>query len=218
MVTVMQHERVVHYRHGELVDVLEPGRHRFWTTGHSFSSVDTRVQLFDVRPQEIPTADGINVKVSASARLTVVDPVAHVGYSTDPHGLVYDAVKSWLRDTVHLLTLEDVLAGVTVEGTPATVLAAASAAGFEIYDLAVRDVVVPAEIRRAAEELVTARQQAQVALERTRGEVAVLRAQANSAQILEDHPALAAIRLVETAAAHGGTVVVERPATGRPSA
>ena len=31
--------------------------------------------------------------------------------------------------------------------------------------------------------------------------------------VLEDHPALAAIRPAETAASHGGTVIIERPAT-----
>ncbi|MET0929501.1 MAG: SPFH domain-containing protein, partial [Aeromicrobium sp.] len=160
MVTVMRHERVVHYRHGELVDVLPPGRHHFWSTGHTFVPVDTRVQLFDVRPQEVPTADGISVKVSASARLTIVDPVAHVDYASDPHGLVYDAAKTWLRETVRVHTLEQLLAGITVDTVPPAIVAAAASTGFEITDFGVRDVLVPAEIRRAAENLLTAQQQA----------------------------------------------------------
>lgn len=221
MVTVMTHERVVHYRHGRLVDVLEPGRHRFWTSGHVFTRVDTRVQVFEVRPQEIPTSDGIVVKVSASARVAVVDPVAHLEHAVDPHAIVYDAVKAWLRDTVHLHTLDEVLAGIVVETVPAPIAEAATSAGYALTDFSVRDVIVPAEIRRAAEELVTVRQQAQVALERARGEVAATRALANGAKILEDHPLLASIRLAETAASHGGTVVIERPAdrpTQRPLA
>ncbi|KQX75459.1 hypothetical protein ASD10_09910 [Aeromicrobium sp. Root472D3] len=212
MVTVMTHERVVHHRHGALVDVLEPGRYRFWTTGHTFTRVDTRVQVFDVRPQETPTSDGISVKVGANALVAVVDPVAHVEHAVDPHAVVYDAVKAWLRDTVRQHTLEQVLTGIVVETVPPAVAAAAAATGYAVTDFAVRDVIVPAEIRRAAEELVTARQQAQIGLERARGEVAVTRALANGAKVLEDHPLLASIRLVETAARHGGTVVVERPA------
>lgn len=211
MVTVMPHERVVHHRHGVLVDVLEPGRHRFWTTGHEFTRIDTRVQLFEVRPQEIATSDGITVKVGAAARLTVVDPVAHLAYASDPHAIVYDAVKAWLRDIVHVMTLDEVVAGITVDQTPGPVLDAATATGFSITDFAVRDVLVPAEIRRAAEELVTASRQGQVELERARAEVAVTRALANSAKILEEHPLLATLRLVETAASRGGTIVIERP-------
>ncbi len=212
MVTVMTHERVVHHHHGALVGVLEPGRHRFWTTGHTFTRVDTRVQVFEVRPQETPTSDGISVKVGASARIAVVDPVAHVEHAVDPHAIVYDAVKAWLRETVRQHTLDEVLAGLVVDAVPPAIADAAAATGYAITDFAVRDVIVPAEIRRAAEELVTARQQAQIGLERARGEVAATRALANGAKILEDHPLLASIRLAETAASRGGTVIIERPA------
>lgn len=211
MVTVMRHERLVHYRHGALVGVLGPGRHRFWSRGHAFRRVDTRVQLFDVRPQEIPTSDGISVKVSAAARLTIADPVVYLEYTSDPHAYVYDAIKSWLRETVHSRNLDEVVAGITVEETPSSLVAAAAEVGFDITAFGVRDVLVPGEVRRAAEELVTTRQRAAIALEQARSEIAVLRALANGAKVLEDHPALAAIRLAETAASHGGTVIIERP-------
>ncbi|NRQ50316.1 SPFH domain-containing protein [Aeromicrobium stalagmiti] len=210
-ITVMRHERVVHYRHGALVGVLEPGRHRIRGRGHTLRTIDTRVRLFEVRPQEIPTADGVTVKVSAAAQVQVADPVAHLEHTADPHAFLYDAVKAWLRETVHALTLDEVVAGIRVDETPLSIAAAASAAGYTLTDFGVRDVVVPAEIRRATEELVTAQRQAQVALERARSEVAVLRAMANSAKVLEDHPLLATLRLAETAASHGGQVIIERP-------
>lgn len=211
MVTVMPYERFVHYRHGALIDVLEPGRHRIWGSGHTYERIDTRVQLFEVRPQEVPTSDGINVKVSAAAQLRVVDPVAHVEHAADPLAFLYDAVKTWLRDEIRARTLDEVVAGITVDQPPAQIAAAASATGCEITDFGIRDVLIPGEIRRASEELITAQRQAQVALERARSEVAVMRAMANSAKILEDHPMLASLRLAETAASHGGTVIIERP-------
>ncbi|GAA3530163.1 hypothetical protein GCM10022234_29210 [Aeromicrobium panaciterrae] len=211
MVTVMPYERCVHYRHGKLDGVLEPGKHRFWGLGHDLVPVDVRVQLFDVRPQEVPTSDGITVKVSASARTQVVDPVAFHEFTEDPHGFVYDAVKTWIRTTVHALNLDEVIAGITVDQTPTEVASAAAAVGLEITGFGVRDVLIPGEIRRATEDLVTTRQRSHIALEQARTDVAVLRALANSAKVLEDHPALAAVRLAETAATHGGTVIIERP-------
>lgn len=211
MVTVMPYERYVHYRHGQLAGVIEPGKHRLRGFGHNFVPVDVRVQLFEVRPQEVPTSDGITVKVSASARTKVVDPVAFIEFTEDPHGYVYDAIKTWIRATIHGMTLDDVVTGVTVDETPDEIAAAASAVGFEISNFGVRDVVIPGEIRRATEELVTTRQRSHIALEQARTDVAVLRALANSAKVLEDHPALAAVRLAETAASHGGTVIIERP-------
>jgi regulator of protease activity HflC (stomatin/prohibitin superfamily) len=211
MITVMPYERYVHYRHGKLVGVVKPGKRRFWGFGHRLVPVDVRVQLFEVRPQEVPTSDGITVKVSAVARTQVVDPVAFNEFTQDPHGYVYDAIKSWIRATVHGLTLDEVIAGIAVEETPADVAAAAASVGFDITDFGVRDIVIPGEIRRATEELVTTRQRSHIELEQARTDVAVLRALANSAKVLEDHPALAAVRLAETAASHGGTVIIERP-------
>lgn len=213
MVTVMPYERYVHYRRGKLEGVLEPGRHRFWSTGHDFIPVDLRVRLFDVKPQEVPTSDGITVKVSASARLKVVDPVAFHEFTEDSYAYVYDAVKTWLRETVHAHTLDEVITGISVEETPTDVEESARVAGFEISGFGIRDILIPADIRRATEELVTTRQQSQIALERARSEVAVLRSLANSAKVLEDHPLLATIRLAETAGSHGGTVIIERPST-----
>lgn len=213
MITVMPYERYVHYRHGKLAGVVEPGKHRFWGFGHALVPVDTRVQIFEVRPQEVPTSDGITVKVSAAARTRVVDPVAFIEFTEDPHGYLYDAIKSWIRATVHGLTLDEVIAGIDVADTPEGIATAAASVGFELTDFGVRDVVIPGEIRRATEELVTTRQRSHIALEQARTDVAVLRALANSAKVLEDHPALAAVRLAETAASHGGTVIIERPAT-----
>lgn len=63
-------------RRGKFVDVLEPGRHRFWWLGHDFFPMDMRSQLVSVPPQEIATSDGVTVKVSATLRIRVVDPVA----------------------------------------------------------------------------------------------------------------------------------------------
>ncbi|MFI5428135.1 SPFH domain-containing protein [Aeromicrobium sp. UC242_57] len=207
----MPYERFVHYRHGAFVDVLEPGRHRIWGFWSHLPPPRHPRELFEVRPQEVPTSDGINVKVSAAAQLRIVEPVAHVEHAADPQAFLYDAVKTWLRDEVRARTLDEVLAGITVDQTPAAIAAAATEIGCEISDFGIRDVLIPGEIRRASEELVAAQRQAQVALERARSEVAVMRAMANSAKILEDHPMLASIRLAETAASHGGTVIIERP-------
>lgn len=211
MVIVMPYELVLRYRKGKLDRVLEPGKHRSFGFGIRHVKVDTRLRVLDIRPQEIPTSDGITVKVSAVLQLRVADPVAWHQVAEDPKGIVYDAAKTALRDVVRELTLDEASAGIASESVPDVIASAALSVGFEIVRFEIRDVVVPGEIRRAHDELITARQQSQVALERARSEVAVLRALANSAKILEDHPVLASLRLAETVGGAGGTVVIERP-------
>jgi len=207
----MPYEKVLRYRRGRLDELLEPGHHRAFGLGIRYVHVDTRLRIIDIRAQEIPTADGISVKVSAGIHIRVTDPVAYNQVAEEPESIVYDAAKTALRDIVRVLPLDEAATGIATETVPEVIAAAAASVGIGIVKFEIRDVVVPGEIRRANDELVSSRQQSQIALEKARSEVAVLRALANSAKVLEDHPVLASLRLAETVGEHGGTVVIERP-------
>ena len=86
--------------------------------------------------------------------------------------------------------------------------AAAEAVGVAIDSLALRDVMVPAELRRAAADVVTARTQGQAVLERARSEVAATRALANAARMIAEQPALLQLRTLQAVEAGGATVVL----------
>ncbi len=77
-----------------------------------------------------------------------------------------------------------------------------------VESLALRDVMVPAELRRAAAEVAMARAQGQAALERARGEVAATRALANAARMVADQPALLQLGTLQAIEAGGATVVL----------
>ena len=68
--------------------------------------------------------------------------------------------------------------------------------------------MLPGEIRAAALELATAQHRAAVLLEQARAETAALRSMANAAKLLDDHPALARLRLVQ-AAGPGSRLVLQ---------
>lgn len=212
MVTVMPYKRVLHYRRGAFVDVLEPGRHRVWGTGHRLHQVDVRSQLLPLSAQQVPTGDGVIVKVSASLVWHVVDPRAWHESSVDPDALLHDVAKAALRDGMRSRDLDSWLSSPDALDLLPHVADAAARLGVAVEDYSVRDVVLPTELRRAREELLTATTRAQVALESARAQTAVLRHLANAGDVLEQHPALAALKLAETAGEHGGTVVIERPA------
>jgi regulator of protease activity HflC (stomatin/prohibitin superfamily) len=75
----------------------------------------------------------------------------------------------------------------------------AAGVGVKVREVVVRDVILPIDIRRAATELVAAKAQGLAALEAARSESAALRSLANSAKLLDAHPALAQLRLVQAA-------------------
>ncbi|ROR91983.1 SPFH domain-containing protein [Nocardioides aurantiacus] len=197
--TVHVGESLVVQRAGRASTALGPGRHpRPWRG--RVRRVELREQLTRVPTQEVPTADGVAVKVSAVLRWRVVDPVRHVEAAVEPVEVVYLAVQVALREVLAALPLDEVAARVrTVAAEPLLAAArrAGATTGVEVLEVVVKDVVLPAEVRSAYAEVVTGRQRAVVQLEAARAETAALRSLANGAKLLDEHPALARLRIVQ---------------------
>lgn len=201
---------VVRYRNGRAVEVLAAGEHpRGWQIRDVV--VDVRQSWLQLALQEIPTNDGVPVRVSAAVSLSVDDPVLYLERSEDPRGNVYLATQVALRERLARLTVEDLVArrvALPVADVRAVAAAAGEAVGLTVHDVVVKDVLLPAEVRAAGVELATARQRAAIQLEAARAETAALRAQANAAKLLDDHPALARLKLLQ-AAPYGSKLVLK---------
>jgi regulator of protease activity HflC (stomatin/prohibitin superfamily) len=209
-IVVQEWERVLVYRDGRFTEVIGAGRHRRRRWRRRYVRVSIRPRLIAVPGQEVLTADGLAVKVSLTVAVSTVDPRRWYETVDVPDAFVYSALQVALREVVAAGTLEELLAG---RGTLADqvrerVGAAAEAVGVAIESLALRDVMVPAEIRRAAADVVTARAQGQAVLERARSEVAATRALANAARMIAEQPALLQLRTLQAVEAGGATVVL----------
>ena len=73
MLRQLRHEFIVfesqvglHYADGKLRGVLPPGRHVFWRKHVMVDNVDTRLQHVVVASQEVLTADGAAIRLSAT--------------------------------------------------------------------------------------------------------------------------------------------------------
>jgi regulator of protease activity HflC (stomatin/prohibitin superfamily) len=209
-IVVQEWERVLVYRDGRFTEVMGPGRHRRRRWHRRYVRLSIRPRLIAVPGQEVLTADGLAVKVSLTVAVSTADPRRWYETVDVPDAFVYSALQVALREVVSAGTLEELLAG---RGTLADqvrerVGAAAEAVGVAIDSLALRDVMVPAEIRRAAADVVTARAQGQAVLERARSEVAATRALANAARMIAEQPALLQLRTLQAVEAGGATVVL----------
>ena len=213
-ITVQPRECALQYRHGRLDEVLQSGRHRrVWGARHV--RVDLREHLLALAPQEVLTADGVTVKVTAAVRWLVADAVAFVERADDPTAHVYLGAQVALREALSVLEADQVVrrgASVPIAEITGAVASVAAAVGIEVAEVVVKDVILPAELRAAAVELVTARQRGAAQLEVARAETAALRSLANGARLLDAHPALAQLRLVQAAPA--GTQLVLRIGAG----
>ena len=197
--TVHTGERALEYVDGTCRRVLEPGRHRLARRAQV-----RRVLVLDrvetTAPQDVLTADGVTVRVTVAIRWAVSDAQRYVESAAEPLTFVYLAVQVALRDALLDLTAEEV-ARRARRTLGATITDAARAAGeplgVAVRSTLVKDVVLPHELRAAYAELVTAKARGQAQLEVARAETAALRSLANGAKLLDDHPGLARLRLVQ---------------------
>lgn len=205
--TVFSHERAVEYVDGVCTRVLGPGRHR-QPRRATYRRVQVLDQVVTTAPQEVLTADGVSVRVTAAVRWRVADPRAYVETVADPTGLVYLAVQVALRDALAAVDVEALVRDARRLTGAALVEAARGAGasvGVEVVDVVVKDVILPPDLRSAYAELVTARTRGQAQLEAARSETAALRSLANGAKLLDEHPALARLKLVQ-ALPYGSTL------------
>lgn len=213
---VQQWEQALLLRRGALVDTLGPGAHRRWRRGISVVVLDVRPWVLTVPTQEVPTADGVTVKVTVAGRARVVDPAAYVLANQDALGAVYLAVQIALREVIARASVDQVL---TDRGDIGIGLLAALRGvediGVAVESLEAKDIVLPGELKRAQAEVLIARAEGQAALERARGETAALRNLANAARLAADNPALLQLRLLQQVGESAGhTVVFGAPGLG----
>lgn len=209
-IVVQEWERVLVYRDGRFERELEPGRHRVARWRHRTVRVGVRPRLLVVPLQEVLTADGLSVKVSLTSTVRVVAARTWHEAVEAPDAFLYTALQIALREAVAARTLEELLAdrSEVPEQMRAAGAGAAVGVGLAVEGLALRDVVVPAELRRAAADVATARAQGLAVLERARSEVAATRALANAAKLVETHPGLLQLRTLQAVEAGGATVVL----------
>ncbi|MGO4597653.1 SPFH domain-containing protein [Terrabacter sp. 2RAF25] len=199
--TIQPRHCALRYRQGVLEQVLPAGRHRR-VRAQRLVVLDLRERLIQVAPQEVLASDGVSVRVSAVVRWAVGDPVAFAEVAEDPAATVYLAAQVALRDALATLTADDVVgrgAALPTARISAATAEVARRVGVEVAEVVVKDVIVPVELRVAAAELATARRRGEAQLEAARAETAALRSLANGAKLLDAHPALARLRLVQSA-------------------
>ena len=202
---------------GRAMLVLGPGKHRRRHAA-TYQLLDIREQVVTVAPQEVATADGVTVRVTAFARWTIADPVAFTEKVADPLGWVYLAIQLALREALATRDADALVRApraTLTDGTVEQLRVAATEVGVRLAEVVVKDVVLPHDLRAAYAELVVGRQRAQAQLEAARAETAVLRSMANAAKLLDEHPALARLRLVQALPA-GSRVELVHDAGDRP--
>lgn len=206
------------YHHGEfLTPPLQPGRHIRWGRNFQVTMHDLRKTTHTIAGQEVLTADNVSLKVSLLVTCQFADVVKAVRETQNWYCDLYNAAQLALRAVAGAAPAEallnqrlDISAQLLARVQPE-----AAKAGLAVQAVEVKDVMLPAELKRAFADTLKARQEGQAALERARGESAALRNLANAARVLEGNPALMNLRVLQSLAsaqAAGSTLVLGLPA------
>lgn len=198
-ITVSAGQCALEYKDGTLGRVLPPGRHRIDVEA-SVVRVEMREQVLTLAPQEVLTSDAVTLRVTVALQFKVRDAVAYVEAAADPMAAVYLAAQIALRDLAAAVTADEVMQRgnrIDADAIAAAARTAGARTGVQVIGAFVKDVIVPTEIRAAALQLATAKATGAAKLEAARAETAALRALANAGKLLDAHPALAQLQLIQ---------------------
>jgi len=206
-VVVPEGYAALHYRQGRYTRTLGPGPHWLWRPGTRVELVDLRLSILTVPGQEVLCRDQVGLKVSVAVRYAVVVPDVALHRVQSYREALYLAVQLALRAEAGKHPLEELVSGrVTLgEALRASVAEQAQSLGLAVEAVELKDVMLPADLRRAFAESLKARKEGQASLEKARGETAALRSLANAARMVEQSPALLQLRALQTLSGAGAT-------------
>ena len=195
---------------GNYVGTLKPGMHGFWTVGETVqvSTVDLKRQSLDVSGQEVLTKDRVTIRVNIAAEYRVVDPIKAVSAVKDYKDALYRALQYAFRKTLGALTLDHILEKkVTVDEEAAEKVRADMAEiGVEVSDIALKDVILPGEMREILNQVVSAEKQAEANVIRRREETNATRSLLNTAKVMAENPVMLRLKELEALETIAGKV------------
>ena len=208
-VVIYEFQKGLLYRHGAFKQVLGAGKHYYLKRSSSIEVIDVRKTMFTLPGQEILTRDNISLKVSLTGFYEITDPVLARHSSTNYVVELYNQAQIILRDLIGALTFEEVLEKkIEIDAQLlATTTEMAKALGLTVTTLAIRDIMLPANLKKAFSGVLEAQKEAQRQLEKARGEQAVLRSLANGSQMYEANPMLLQARLVQALSSGENSIV-----------
>ena len=187
---------------GRFVRALGAGVYAFWNVGISprVEMVDLRLQTLEIPGQEILTRDKVSIRVNVWGEFQVVDAFQAKQSVKDYAEHLYRALQLAVRQTLGRRTLEEILAEkVDIdEKVAADVRQEMASFGVRVGAIALKDVILPGEMREILNQVVTAEKQAQANLIRRREETAATRSLLNTAKLMEDNPLLVRLKELET--------------------
>ncbi len=215
-IEVPSHSVGLLYCNGRLVRKLGSGRYWFWRPFMvwTLSLYETRSRFFNVPVTDLDTSDNVAIKVKAAISYDIADPELAENSVVNYHETLLWSVEMALRDAVGKRTVGEILEkrGEIATEIRERVVAEMEPIGLRIRRAEIRDLETPRDLKRISLDVIKARKQAEVAIEKTRGETAALRELATVSGVLRDNPEVINLKLLQVISrSPGNKYVVEFP-------
>lgn len=195
---------------GKLAAQLTAGVYGYWTPGRKIGVklIDLARQSLDVTGQEILTRDRVTLRVNLAAEYRVVDPAKAVSSVKDYVDALYRALQYAFRKTLGVKTLDQILENkVTVDAEAAEKVRTDMAAiGIEVSEIALKDVILPGEMREILNQVVAVQKEAEANVIRRREETNATRSLLNTAKVMAENPVMLRLKELEALESIAGKV------------
>lgn len=196
------------YKNGAFVKTLPAGGYWLWTPSDTITLLDNRRTTATIAGQEVVTADNVGIKLSLFLTYQIVDPLKASQQSQAWYQDIHAYTQLAARDLLSTLKIEEILLARSSLGDKMLeqIKSKCDAIGIEMIAVQIKDLILPAEVRKIFGDVLRAQKEGVAALERARGEQAALRSLANAARMLEGNPALMNLRILQSLAVQSGAV------------
>ncbi len=215
IVEIWEYEQGLLYKKGRFVKILPPGRYRLWAWQHQdIRKVSTRQVSQTVNGQEVITQDKVPVRVTLIAQYAVSDPEKALHTVESYVERLYQDLQLTLREAISTRDVDAVLSEREALSTELfeDVAERAAAYGVEVSRVGVKDVILPGRVEHVLLPEVEADRAGRAALVAARHETAAARSKANTAKIMQAHPAIVHLQeieaLVKLASKNGNVLII----------
>jgi regulator of protease activity HflC (stomatin/prohibitin superfamily) len=209
---VTEYERAVFFRFGRIKSAAKgPGIITRIPGVDRVVKVNLRVEVIDIPPQSVITADNVTVQVDAVAYFQVIDPVkAIIGVDSFRFASQRVAMTS-LRSIIGRHHMDDLLAHreQVNDELRAVIAASTSGWGVEVRQVQVRDITLPQELLRAMARQAEAERERRAKVIAATGELEASRELSEAADRMAESPGALQLRTLQTLA----EVATERNST-----
>lgn len=214
---VKEYDRLVVFRLGRLQGVRGPGIVVIIPIIDQVMRISTRIQVFDVQPQDLLTKDNVSVTVNAVVYFRVIDPNSSVVAVENFYQATVQIAQTTLRAVVGELPLQTLLDDLQAVNSRLQEIIDehTDAWGVKVSNVEIKHVDLPGELKRVMAAEAEADRVRRAKIVAAEGEFQAAAKLTEAAQLMGEHPMALQLRylqtLVEVASENNSTTLFPIP-------